>query len=69
MLDVIYGGHGADEIDGGADHDWLFGSFGDDNLHAHLGGRDVADGGPGVDRADADRHLDASRSVELRWRS
>jgi Ca2+-binding RTX toxin-like protein len=63
--DVIYGGAGSDEIDGGAGNDWLFGSFGDDNLHARLGGRDIVDGGPGNDRAQADEDLDTSRSVEL----
>lgn len=63
--DVIYGGHGADEIDGGAGNDWLFGSFGDDNLHARLGGRDIVDGGPGDDRAEADQGIDTNRSVDL----
>ena len=63
--DVIYGGHGADEIDGGAGNDWLFGSFGDDKLHARLGGRDIVDGGPGDDRAEADEGLDTRRSVDL----
>ncbi|MFN2468113.1 MAG: hypothetical protein ABR521_08320 [Gaiellaceae bacterium] len=63
--DVIQGGNGDDRLHGGAGADWLFGGAGRDELDASSGGRDIVDGGPGLDRAGADpESIDTTRDVE-----
>jgi len=64
--DVLEGGLGADELVGGLGRDLVLGAAGPDTLHLRDGARDVARGGPGVDRARADRS-DALSSTERRF--
>jgi RTX calcium-binding nonapeptide repeat (4 copies) len=63
--DSLRGDAGADRITGSAGGDAFFGGRGRDDLRARDGARDRLDGGPGADRALADR-LDLARSVERR---
>jgi Ca2+-binding RTX toxin-like protein len=71
--DVLKGGHGPDRLHGGAGgdlavggpgKDGLFGEQGADRLRARDGERDVVDGGPGHDRATADRRDRVKNDVE-----
>jgi hypothetical protein len=55
---------GGDTITPGGGADQVFGASGDDVLHLRDGFADVADGGPGTDRAVIDRSLDRPTGVE-----
>jgi len=61
--DRLEGGNGADLLVGGNGRDRLLGGKGSDVLGARDGRRDVADGGPGYDRASVDGR-DVVRRVE-----
>jgi Ca2+-binding RTX toxin-like protein len=63
--DSLRGGSGNDRLIGGGGSDRLQGGSGDDTLIALDGQRDLLVGGPGRDRARADRVLDTRISVEL----
>jgi acid phosphatase type 7 len=60
---VVLAGAGDDTLIGGPGVDRLYGSSGTDTFRARDGSRDLLDGGPGRDRADAGR-LDRSTHVE-----
>jgi hypothetical protein len=64
--DYIVGGSGADVLRGGGRDDELFGGGGADVLFARDGVPDLVHGGPGRDRARADR-ADGLRAVERRF--
>lgn len=62
--DVLEGDAGNDHLAGGLGYDILNGGLGNDVLDARDGGRDVLDGGPGVDTATVDGRIDATFSME-----
>jgi Ca2+-binding RTX toxin-like protein len=65
--DALNGGAGADVLGGGLGRDVLRGGIGADRLFAKgdpNGPGDVVQGGPGLDRATLDRHVDVARQVE-----
>jgi hypothetical protein len=64
--EYIVGGAGADVLRGGGRDDELFGGRGGDVLFARDGVPDLVHGGPGRDRARADR-ADGLRAVERRF--
>jgi Ca2+-binding RTX toxin-like protein len=61
--DVLIGGLGNDYLEGGAGSDVMLGGTGNDSFRSYDGGRDVVDGGPGVDGGWSD-HFDVVRNVE-----
>jgi Ca2+-binding RTX toxin-like protein len=62
--DTIRAGSGGDSLIGGAGNDRLFGDRGPDRIWARDGERDVVGGGPGRDRAAADRKDRVKNDVE-----
>ncbi|HYI79934.1 MAG TPA: calcium-binding protein [Thermoleophilaceae bacterium] len=62
--DTLVGGSGTDRLDGGSGRDRLLGGSGADRLALVDGVRDTANGGPGRDRAVADR-VDRIRRVPV----
>jgi hemolysin type calcium-binding protein len=64
--EYVVGGPGADVLRGGGRDDELFGGRGADVLFARDGVPDLVHGGPGRDRARADR-VDGLRAVERRF--
>jgi Ca2+-binding RTX toxin-like protein len=61
--DVVQGRGGNDVLLGGSGHDRLFGGPGADVMFARDGQRDLASGGPGVDRVRIDRGRDRMLSA------
>jgi Ca2+-binding RTX toxin-like protein len=60
------GAAGNDTVNGGGGRDVLLGGAGRDTLLARDGVRDTGNGGPGADRARADR-ADALKSIAKRF--
>jgi Tol biopolymer transport system component len=63
--DTLNGGRGGDVLRSGAGRDRLFGADGNDTFVTRDRQRDRLDGGPGRDRARADRRLDRRVRIEV----